>query len=84
VRVGTLDVWQRQVFLYEIGKFCAVLELGDDGRVCQTSDVVYRAHLWELGYLPYIGQSEEAKLKELGKTRSHYEQLVGDIKSGLA
>jgi hemerythrin-like domain-containing protein len=28
-------------------------------------------------------QSEEAKLKELGKTREHYEKLVGDVQSSL-
>jgi hemerythrin-like domain-containing protein len=30
-----------------------------------------------------LAQSEEAKLKELGKTRSHYEKLVGDVESSL-
>lgn len=30
-----------------------------------------------------LAQSEEAKLKELGKTRSHYEKLVSDVESGL-
>ncbi len=31
-----------------------------------------------------LAQAEEEKLKELGKTRSHYEKLVSDIESGLA
>jgi hemerythrin-like domain-containing protein len=31
-----------------------------------------------------LAQSEEAKLKELGKTRDHYEKLVGDVESELA
>src|SRR5581483_2148526 len=30
-----------------------------------------------------LAQSEEAKLKELGRTRDHYEDLVGDVESGL-
>ena len=30
-----------------------------------------------------LAQSEEAKLKELGKPRSHYEKLVSDVESGL-
>ncbi|AFU58279.1 putative hemerythrin HHE cation binding domain protein [Candidatus Nitrososphaera gargensis Ga9.2] len=31
-----------------------------------------------------LARSEEEKLKELGKTRSHYEKLVSDIELGLA
>jgi hemerythrin-like domain-containing protein len=30
-----------------------------------------------------LAQSEEAKLKELGKTRAHYEKIVSDVESGL-
>lgn len=30
-----------------------------------------------------LAQSEETKLKELGKTRAHYEKLVDDVQSGL-
>lgn len=30
-----------------------------------------------------LAQSEEVKLKELGRTRGHYEELVGDVESGL-
>ncbi len=30
-----------------------------------------------------LAQAEEAKLKELGKTRAHYEKLVDDVQSGL-
>jgi hemerythrin-like domain-containing protein len=30
-----------------------------------------------------LSQTEEAKLKELGKTRSHYEKLVSEVESGL-
>src|SRR5919197_4349644 len=50
--VGALDIRQREVLLHKIGKFCAVLELGNDGHVRQPSDVVYCANIWELGYLP--------------------------------
>jgi hypothetical protein len=28
-------------------------------------------------------RSEEAKLKELGKTRNHYEKLISEVESGL-
>jgi hemerythrin-like domain-containing protein len=31
-----------------------------------------------------LSQSEEAKLKSLGRTRSHYEKLVSEVESGLA
>jgi hemerythrin-like domain-containing protein len=30
-----------------------------------------------------LAQSEEAKLKELGKTRAHYEKIVSDVELGL-
>ena len=30
-----------------------------------------------------LARSEEEKLKELGKTRSHYEKIVGDVESSL-
>lgn len=30
-----------------------------------------------------LAGSEEAKLKELGKTRAHYEKIVSDVESGL-
>ena len=51
-------------------------------RLFMMADMILKADADQVG--KSLELSEQSKLAELGKTRTHYEKLVSDIESGLA
>jgi hemerythrin-like domain-containing protein len=59
------------------------LHLGKENhRLFMMADMMLRGKAEQVG--KDLAQAEDAKLKELGKTRGHYEKLVSDVESGLS
>jgi hemerythrin-like domain-containing protein len=53
----------------------------ENHRLFMVADVILQSRADQIN--SELAQTEEAKLKELGKTRSHYKQRLGDIESSL-